>query len=189
MDDVLKSWANPKGPTYGEKRHECFAMGSFPCSPQGSPAAARPIFKGFITPLPNPTVPSRRALIGRERSLRWETGSRLWRSRQNRPRRCNVIWLERIVILVLLGASYIQWKPNRAGFMPSRFLTVKDLAALLNLSESWIYDRTSGKGPEVIPHIKFGRQVRFNIESDEFRAWMNAHGVGVEVAEPRSLTA
>lgn len=73
--------------------------------------------------------------------------------------------------------------------MPSRFLTVKDLALLLNLRESWIYDRTSGKGPEVIPHVKFGRQVRFNIESAEFRAWLNAHGVVAETAELRSLTA
>jgi predicted DNA-binding transcriptional regulator AlpA len=73
--------------------------------------------------------------------------------------------------------------------MPSRFLTVKDLAALLNLRESWIYDRTSGKGPEVIPHIKFGRQVRFDIESDEFRAWLNEHGVVAGAGEPRSLTA
>jgi len=73
--------------------------------------------------------------------------------------------------------------------MPSRFLTVKDLAALLNLRESWIYDRTSRKGPETIPHVKFGRQVRFNIESDEFREWLKAHGVVADVAEPRSLTA
>jgi predicted DNA-binding transcriptional regulator AlpA len=73
--------------------------------------------------------------------------------------------------------------------MPSKFLTVKDLAALFNLRESWIYDRTSGNGPEVIPHVKFGRQVRFDIESTEFRAWLKAHGVVTQVAETRSLTA
>jgi predicted DNA-binding transcriptional regulator AlpA len=73
--------------------------------------------------------------------------------------------------------------------MASRFLTVKDLAALFNLRESWIYDRTSGSGPEVIPHVKFGRQVRFDIESTEFRAWLKAHGVVAPAAESQSLTA
>jgi len=70
---------------------------------------------------------------------------------------------------------------------PSKtFLTVKDLAALFNLNESWIYDRTGPNGPEIIPHVKFGRQVRFDIESEEFQAWLRSHGV---VAEPRVLTA
>jgi excisionase family DNA binding protein len=70
--------------------------------------------------------------------------------------------------------------------MTKRFLTVKDLAALLNLKESWIYDRTTPNGPEVIPHVKFGRQVRFDIESEEFQTWLKSHGV---IAEPRTLTA
>src|SRR2546425_950460 len=43
--------------------------------------------------------------------------------------------------------------------MTKKFLTVKDLAALLNLKDSWIYDRTTPNGPEVIPHVKFGRHV------------------------------
>src|SRR5688572_23774515 len=30
-------------------------------------------------------------------------------------------------------------------------------------TQSWIYERTSGTGPEVIPRVKFGRQVRFDI--------------------------
>ena len=70
--------------------------------------------------------------------------------------------------------------------MTKKFLTVNDLAALLNLKESWIYDRTTRNGPEVIPHVKFGRQVRFDIESEEFQAWLKSHGVNTE---PRSLTA
>jgi predicted DNA-binding transcriptional regulator AlpA len=70
--------------------------------------------------------------------------------------------------------------------MTNRFLTVKDLADLLNLMESWIYDRTTLNGPELIPHVKFGRQLRFDIESEEFQAWLKSHGV---IAEPRTLTA
>ena len=70
--------------------------------------------------------------------------------------------------------------------MTKRFLTVKDLAAILNLKESWIYDRTTPHGPEVIPHVKFGRQVRFDVESEEFQAWLRSHGV---IAERPALTA
>src|SRR5262249_19856904 len=75
---------------------------------------------------------------------------------------------------------------ERIGFFLRRmtgkktFLTVKDLAALLNLKASWIYERTTAHGPELIPHLKFGRQVRFDIESDEFRAWLKSHGVIAE---------
>jgi len=70
--------------------------------------------------------------------------------------------------------------------MLKKFFTVKDLAALFSLRESWIYDRTARNGPEVIPHVKFGRQVRFDIESEEFQSWLKSHGV---IAERRSLTA
>jgi excisionase family DNA binding protein len=73
--------------------------------------------------------------------------------------------------------------------MTGKFLTVKELAALLNLRESWIYDRTAKNGPEVIPHTKFGRQVRFDVESNEFRSWLKAHGVVAEGTFPTSLTA
>jgi len=61
--------------------------------------------------------------------------------------------------------------------MTKKFLTVNDLADLLNLKQSWIYDRTTRHGPEVIPHVKFGRQVRFDIESEEFPAWLKSHGL------------
>lgn len=69
--------------------------------------------------------------------------------------------------------------------MTKKFLTVKDLAALFNLKESWVYDRTSRNGPEVIPHVRFGRQVRFDVESEEFQAWLRSHGV---FAQPKHLT-
>ena len=70
--------------------------------------------------------------------------------------------------------------------MTKKLLTVKDLAALLSLKESWIYDRTTPNGPEFIPHVRFGRQVRFDIESEEFQAWLKSHGV---IAAPARLTA
>ena len=92
------------------------------------------------------------------------------------------------VTLNSLQASYLV--AGAVGTTNDRqFLTVKELAALLHLRESWIYDRTAKNGPEVIPHTKFGRQVRFNIDSDEFRSWLKAHGVVAEGKVPTSLTA
>jgi excisionase family DNA binding protein len=70
--------------------------------------------------------------------------------------------------------------------MTKKFLTVKELAVLLDLKESWIYDRTAPQGPELIPHVKFGRQVRFDVESEEFQTWLKSHGV---IAERPALTA
>ncbi len=40
-------------------------------------------------------------------------------------------------------------------------LTVKELAKLLKVRDSWVYDRTRRGGPELIPHIKIGRYIRF----------------------------
>ena len=47
--------------------------------------------------------------------------------------------------------------------MTDRLVDVKELAKILSVPVSWIYDRTR-QGPEVIPHIKFGNYVRFNVE-------------------------
>lgn len=44
------------------------------------------------------------------------------------------------------------------------FLTVEQLARILNVPESWIYDRTRRGGPERIPHFKFGKYIRFSEE-------------------------
>jgi excisionase family DNA binding protein len=59
------------------------------------------------------------------------------------------------------------------------FLTVQQLAELLNLKVSWIYDRTRCTGSELIPHVRFGRQIRFHIESEDFQSWINAHAISV----------
>ena len=47
--------------------------------------------------------------------------------------------------------------------MTERLVDVKELAKILNLPVSWIYDRTR-QGPTAIPHIKFGKHLRFNPE-------------------------
>ena len=39
-------------------------------------------------------------------------------------------------------------------------VTAKEMAAILSVPVSWIYQRTM-LGPEAIPHVKFGKYVRF----------------------------
>jgi predicted DNA-binding transcriptional regulator AlpA len=58
-----------------------------------------------------------------------------------------------------------------------RLLRVAELAEFLGVKPSWIYDRTSQQGPEVIPHLKLGRQLRFDLESEAFQKWIQDHAV------------
>lgn len=58
-----------------------------------------------------------------------------------------------------------------------RFWTVKQLAAYLGVPTSWIYGRTRRGSPDLIPHIKFGKYVRFDWESQSFQEWVKAHEV------------
>jgi len=41
-------------------------------------------------------------------------------------------------------------------------LTVAEVAALLKLPVSWVYERTRRRGPERIPHFKLGKYLRFS---------------------------
>ncbi len=43
----------------------------------------------------------------------------------------------------------------------NNLLTIEELAKILNVPKSWIYDRTRKDGPEKIPHYKIGKYVRF----------------------------
>jgi hypothetical protein len=57
--------------------------------------------------------------------------------------------------------------------MAHHFLDVDGLAKYLGINRSWIYDRTGESSDDRIPHFKFGKYLRFDINSDEFRAWLN----------------
>ncbi len=59
----------------------------------------------------------------------------------------------------------------------TRLWNVDDLAAFLGVSRSWIYDRTRREGPEVIPHFKMGKYLRFDPESGAFQDWLRAHAI------------
>ena len=49
-------------------------------------------------------------------------------------------------------------------------LTVTDVAEILKVPISWVYDRTRRRGIERIPHIKLGKYLRFN--ASEVREWL-----------------
>lgn len=61
-----------------------------------------------------------------------------------------------------------------------KFWDKKALALHLGVPVTWIDKRTRKNGPEIIPHIKLGKYVRFNPESPTFREWLASHGVGVQ---------
>jgi hypothetical protein len=54
-----------------------------------------------------------------------------------------------------------------------RFVDVMGLAGYLGLHTSWIYDRTGPSAADRIPHFKIGKYLRFDIHSEEFKAWLN----------------
>jgi hypothetical protein len=51
-------------------------------------------------------------------------------------------------------------------------LDSKELAKRLNLPVSWIRDATRKRAVDVLPHLKFGRYVRFQWRSRELEDWL-----------------
>ena len=49
------------------------------------------------------------------------------------------------------------------------------LADHLGVSKKWVYHRTQTKGPERIPHLKMGKLLRFDPESEAFNQWLLTH--------------
>ena len=58
--------------------------------------------------------------------------------------------------------------PRRAAFGPhdlEALLTVEDVAAVLRVSKSWVYEHTRSRAvprSERLPHVKVGQYVRFD---------------------------
>ena len=57
----------------------------------------------------------------------------------------------------------------------SKLWTPEDLADYLCVPVGWIYKRTRKGGPELIPHIKLGKYLRFDPDSAAFREWLASH--------------
>ena len=66
---------------------------------------------------------------------------------------------------------------------PHELLTLEEIAALLKVSKSWIYERTR-KG--TIPHLKLGKYLRFPLA--DLLVWIAAHGRSTVNVPPASCT-
>ncbi len=50
---------------------------------------------------------------------------------------------------------------------PEKLLTVREVAELLSVPPSWIYERTRRRGLTRLPHLKVGKYVRFRFSDVE----------------------
>ena len=62
----------------------------------------------------------------------------------------------------------IEAKPSAEGW--DELLTVDDVATMLKVPKSWVYERTRRRGKDRLPFLKLGKYVRF--EPDAVRAFL-----------------
>jgi hypothetical protein len=65
--------------------------------------------------------------------------------------------------------------PNQQS--PSQITIVKaeELARLLTLPVTWVYEQTRSRSRDPIPHLKMGSYVRFEVGSAALNAWIDRH--------------
>jgi len=51
------------------------------------------------------------------------------------------------------------------------FINSKELASRWNLPESWIREQVRSRSTDPIPHVRFGKYVRFRWGSPELEGW------------------
>jgi hypothetical protein len=76
-------------------------------------------------------------------------------------------------------------QPNAEGFstaVPMTHSSIEiidsaELAKRLQLPESWVRDRVRVRSDDPLPHVKFGRYVRFEWGSRELVEWWARHRV------------
>ena len=59
---------------------------------------------------------------------------------------------------------------NASPTSHDELLTVAEVAGLLKVPVSWVYERTRRRGVERIPHLKLGKYLRFH--ACEVREWL-----------------
>jgi excisionase family DNA binding protein len=59
------------------------------------------------------------------------------------------------------SAGIVQSRLSEGGDCFETLLTVADVAELLRVPVSWVYERTRRRGSEQIPHLKLGKYLRF----------------------------
>ena len=58
-----------------------------------------------------------------------------------------------------------------------KFWTVQQLADYLRVSPTWVYARTRRCSADLIPHLKIGKYVRFDLGAQDFQEWLKRHEV------------
>lgn len=53
-----------------------------------------------------------------------------------------------------------------------RLLIAAELAELLNVHESWVYEQTRLRASDPIPHHKMGKYVRFDLDDPALIEWI-----------------
>ena len=61
--------------------------------------------------------------------------------------------------------------------MATEIIDSTELARRWGLPESWVRDNVRRRATDPIPHIKFGRYVRFEYGSAELEDWLARHRV------------
>ena len=63
---------------------------------------------------------------------------------------------------------------NSSGM--DRLLTVEEVAEILQVPTSWVYERTRRRGLERLPHVKLGKYLRF--EERAVRDFLDRQRIG-----------
>jgi hypothetical protein len=58
------------------------------------------------------------------------------------------------------------------------FIDSKELALRWSLPESWVRDQVRRRSPDPLPHVRFGKYVRFRWGSPELEGWAQRRIVG-----------
>ncbi len=57
----------------------------------------------------------------------------------------------------------------------NELMTVSEIAAILKVPVSWVYERTRRRGIEQLPHVRLGKYLRFSLP--EIRTWLEKQRV------------
>ena len=57
--------------------------------------------------------------------------------------------------------------------LEDQLMTVSEIAAILNVPVSWVYERTRRRGAERLPHLKLGKYLRFSVP--DIMQWLESH--------------
>ena len=65
---------------------------------------------------------------------------------------------------------------TKDSFSPTEILTLEELSLRLKVKPSWVYAQTRAGGPQSLPFIKVGQQLRFRWSAIEALLESRTHG-------------